>query len=195
MLPLLTLFPLLFLCSLPLLTAVTRFRCSRLLAQISFLSLRQVFPAFSTCLEASFSSQASISWLFHLPGSHFPSQASISWLFHLPGSFLFLLRQVFPNSSACLEASFSPQASISCLFHLPGSFFFLSGKYFLALSLARKPFFLLRQVFPSFSTCPEASFFSSGSRGCLGNSVPFIKLRSRQLIMAEIRCLNGDSHK
>ena len=52
-----------------------------LLAWIPFFPLRQVFPDFSTCLDASFPSLASISWLFYLPGcflSHL-RQLVLSW--------------------------------------------------------------------------------------------------------------------
>ena len=95
---------------------------------------------------------------------------------------------------------------------LPGFPFRFTGKHFLAFPLAWTLLFPIRQAFPRFSVCLD-SVFSFQAVGCtlnrlsrlqnsnLGSSifqeftVPFLKIQSRQFIMTEIHCLNGNNQK
>jgi hypothetical protein len=140
------------------------------------------------------------------------SQASIFRPSCLPGFLFSLHRQAFSRFFACLDSLSALQASILSLFRLPGLFFFLSGKHFPAFPLAWTPLFLLRQAFPRFSVCLDFTF-GFQAVGCtlnrlsrlqnsnLGSSifqeftVPFLKIQSRQFIMTEIHCLNGNYQK
>jgi hypothetical protein len=164
-------------------------------AWIPFPLYRQAFSRFSACLDSSFSYQASILSLFRLPGLLF-----------------FLSGKHFPAFPLAWIPLFASQASIFSLFRLPGLFFFLSGKHFPAFPLAWIPLFPIRQAFPRFSVCPDFTF-GFQAVGCtlnrlsrlqnsnLGSSifqeftVPFLKIQSRQFIMTEIHCLNGNNQK
>ncbi len=132
---------------------------------------------------------------FHLPGFHFSLSGKYFLVFPLAWIPFFLLRQVFPRLSTCLDCHFC-----------------LSGKYFPVFPLAWIPFFPLRQVFSRLSTCldsvfpsqasisspfhlPGFHFFLSGKWNCLGNSVPFVKIHFGQLVMTEICCLNSNNQK
>ena len=166
-----------------------------LLAQISFSSCRQT------------TSSPMLAWIPLLF-----SQASIFRPSCLPGFLFSLHRQAFSRFFACLDSLSALQASILSLFRLPGLLFFLSGKHFPAFPLAWTPLFLLRQAFPRFSACLDFTF-GFQAVGCTLNrlsrlqnsnlgsgifqefTVPFLKIQSRQFIMTEIHCLNGNNQK
>ena len=133
---------------------------------------------------------------------------------------LFLLAQI--SFSSCRQTTSSPmlawiplfasQASILSLFCLPGFPFRFTGKHSLAFPLAWTPLFPIRQAFPHFSVCLDFTF-GFQAVGCtlnrlsrlqnsnLGSSifqeftVPFLKIQSRQFVMTEIHCLNGNNQK
>ena len=90
--------------------------------------------------------------------------------------------------------------------------FFLSGKHSLAFLLAWVSFSPHRQAFPRFSICLDSVFSFQAVWGTLKRlsrlqisnldsntfqefTVPFLKNQSRQLILAEIHCLNGNNKK
>ncbi len=166
-----------------------------LLAQISFSSCRQT------------TSSPMLAWIPLLF-----SQASIFRPSCLPGFFFSLHRQAFSRFFACLDSLSALQASILSLFRLPGLLFFLSGKHFPAFPLAWTPLFPIRQAFPRFSVCLDSVFSFQAVGGTLKRlsrlqisnldsntfqefTVPFLKIQSRQFIMTEIHCLNGNNQK
>jgi len=81
----------------------------------------------------------------------------------------FLLRQVFPSPSTCLNSSFPSQASIPCPFYLPGFHFFP-----------------LRQVSPAPFTCLESFFLSQASIPLLGTT----KKAPRDCSLRALNCLD-----
>ncbi|MBR6150983.1 MAG: hypothetical protein IKQ25_06845, partial [Lachnospiraceae bacterium] len=101
---------------------------------------------------------------------------------------------------------------ISTLFGLPGLPFFLLVKRSLAFWLAWTPLFPIRQSFPCFLACLDFTFGFQAVGGTLKRlsrlqnsnldsnifqkfTVPFLKIQSRQLVMTEIHCLNGNKQK